>query len=81
MTLLVVLNRLPLLPSKDLLFLGAGVELARTLDVATAGVAGMLLVQSACTKLMNLAMLALAPPASDAAGSAPATEVSTGHGD
>jgi hypothetical protein len=56
-TVLIVMNRLPFVPSKDLLFVGAGVELARTLDVATAAVAGVLLVQSVAMRILNLAVL------------------------
>ena len=58
-TMLVVMNRLPFLPSKDLLFLGASVELSKTMRVATASLAGMLLVQSVCMKALNLIVLAL----------------------
>ncbi len=58
-TVLVVMNRLPFLPSKDLLFLGASVELSKTMRVATASLAGMLLVQSVCMKALNLLVLAL----------------------
>lgn len=59
-TMLVVMNRLPFLPSKDLFFLGASVELSKTMRVATASLAGMLLVQSVCMKALNLLVLALA---------------------
>lgn len=58
-TMLVVMNRLPFLPSKDLLFLGASVELSKTMRVATASLAGMLLVQSVCMKALNLLVLGL----------------------
>lgn len=55
-SLVIVLNRVPLLPAKDLVFLWAGIELSRTLDVATAGVAGMLIVSSALVRVSNLIM-------------------------
>jgi len=51
---LVVIERLPFLPSKDLVFLGAGVELSKGMAVATAAMAGMLLVQSGAFKVLNL---------------------------
>jgi hypothetical protein len=53
-SVVIVLNRIPFLPGKDLVFLWAGIELSRVLDVATAGVAGMLIVSSALTRLANL---------------------------
>lgn len=55
----VVMTRIPFLPAQDLVFVGAGVELAGVLDVATAPVAGMLLVAAALTKLLNLLTLAV----------------------
>jgi hypothetical protein len=51
---LIVIERLPFLPSKDLVFLGAGVELSKGMEVATAAMAGMLLVQSGAFKVLNL---------------------------
>lgn len=53
-SVVIVLNRIPFLPGKDLVFLWTGIELSRVLDVATAGVAGMLIVSSALTRLANL---------------------------
>jgi hypothetical protein len=54
---LVVIERLPFLPSKDLVFLGASVELSKGMAVATAAMAGMLLVQSGAFKVLNLIAL------------------------
>lgn len=59
--LLVVVERLPFLPSRDLVFLGTSVELAKTMPVAAAAMAGMLLVQSALFKLLHITVFALAP--------------------
>ncbi|MEM8599756.1 MAG: hypothetical protein AAGF99_07540 [Bacteroidota bacterium] len=56
----VVVDRLPLLPNKDLLFVGAGVEFAQALDTATAGIASMLLVSSVAGKVLNLIVYSLA---------------------
>ncbi len=56
LAMLIVINRIPLLPSKDLVFLWAGLEYARGLDVTIAAVAGMLLVYSALHKVVNLAL-------------------------
>lgn len=55
-TVMIVLNRIPLLPSRDLVFLMVGIELAKTFEVATAAMAGMLLVYSALKKGTNLAL-------------------------
>ena len=56
--ILVVIERLPFLPSKDLVFLGASVELSKTMTLATAAMAGMLLVQSAVFKALHLVVFA-----------------------
>lgn len=54
----VVTNRIPFLPSRDLVFAGAGIELAAGLGVPVAAVAGMLLVRSAIDRLLNLGFFA-----------------------
>jgi hypothetical protein len=54
LTVVIVVNRLPLLPSRDLVFMWAGIELSKMLNMATASVAGMLLVSSALRKILNL---------------------------
>lgn len=54
LAVIIVVNRLPFLPSKELIFVSAGIELSRMLDMATASVAAMLLVGSALTKITNL---------------------------
>lgn len=53
-TLTIVLNRIPLLPGKDLIFLWAGIALSGHLELARDSVAGMLLVSSTLTRLANL---------------------------
>jgi hypothetical protein len=55
----IVVNRLPFLPSKDLLFAWAGIELSRYLGVGVAEVAGMLLVYSALNKVTNFTLFTL----------------------
>lgn len=55
-TLMIIINRIPLLPSRDLIFMLAGIEISRTLELATASVAGMLLVYSALKKVLNLVL-------------------------
>ena len=56
-TMLVVIERLPFLPSRDLIFLGLGVELSKSIELATGAIAGMLLVQSVGFKLLHLSVL------------------------
>jgi hypothetical protein len=50
----VALERLPLIPSKDFVFVGASVELARTMEVGAAAVASVLLVATLGGQLMHL---------------------------
>jgi len=57
--IIIVVNRIPFLPSRDLIFLWAGIELSRMLNMTTAAVAGMLLVSSALKKLTNLTLFLL----------------------
>ena len=54
--IIIAVNRIPFLPSRDLIFVWAGIELSRSLDMATAAVAGMLLVNSALRKIANLVL-------------------------
>lgn len=50
----VLINRIPLLPSSDIVFVSAGAGIAPLLDVPVAPVVGMLLVRSAADRLLNL---------------------------
>jgi hypothetical protein len=54
--LAIILNRIPFLPGKELVFVWAGIELSHYLDMASSGVAGMLLVSGAANRLLNLGM-------------------------
>ena len=56
---IIVVNRIPFIPSKDLVFVWFGIELSKMLNMATASVAGMLLVFSALTKITNLILFTL----------------------
>lgn len=55
---LIVIQRIPL-PNRDLLFVGAGVELAGALGIPSATVAGMLLVNSVLQKVIGFALFLL----------------------
>jgi hypothetical protein len=52
----IITSRLPFLPSQDLIFAGLGIELSRMLNVSSAGIAGLLLTNSALLKVTNLAL-------------------------
>jgi hypothetical protein len=56
---LLVVNRIPFLPSKDFVFVWFGIELSRMLNMATASVAGMLLVSGALAKVTSLVLFSL----------------------
>jgi hypothetical protein len=58
----IVMNRIPFLPSKDLFFLGASVELSGSLGVATTAVAGMLVASSVLVRSTNLIVFLLSQP-------------------
>lgn len=52
-----LVSRIPLVPSKDLLFVSIGVTMSGAISEAQAAVAGALVVQVAATKLLNVAIL------------------------
>jgi len=56
-TVWVLINRLPFLPGKDLLFVSAGISLAGALGESTAVLAAMWLVAAVLNKVMSLAVL------------------------
>lgn len=56
LVLVILINRIPLLPSRDLVFLWAGVELSKSFNMASAAVAGMLLVSSALRKILSFGL-------------------------
>jgi hypothetical protein len=49
----IVIHWLPMIPAKDMFFLGASFELSRAMGVSPAGIAGMLLVSSALNRIAN----------------------------
>jgi len=53
LAVLIVTNRIPFLPSRDLFFAGAGIGMAAELGIPVAVVAGMLLVRSALDRILN----------------------------
>ena len=55
----IVTSRLPFVPNQDLIFAGLGIELSRLLNVSSAGIAGLLLTNSALLKVTNLTLYSL----------------------
>jgi hypothetical protein len=55
---MIIMDRIPLLPNRDLVFLGIGVQLAHVTAVAPAAMAGMLLVNSVMSKGLNIGLMA-----------------------
>jgi hypothetical protein len=54
----IVTSRIPLVPGRDLIFMAAGIELAGSVDVSRAAIAGLLGVHSVLDKGLNLAVFA-----------------------
>jgi hypothetical protein len=54
LALQIIITRIPFLPSRDLLFLGTGIELSRWIDISSSAIAGMLLASSVINKILNL---------------------------
>lgn len=54
----IITTRIPLLPSRDLIFLAAGIELAGIVQVPRAAIAGLLGVHSVLDKSLNLTLFA-----------------------
>ena len=52
-----LVTRVPLVPAKDVLFVGVGVSLSASIGEAQAAIAGALIVQVAVTKALNLGVL------------------------
>lgn len=55
----IVVHQIPILPSRDLVFVGAGVQLSTWLGLSPAAIGGMLLVKSVIDKALNLIVFAL----------------------
>ncbi|MEM6852440.1 MAG: hypothetical protein AAF527_11965, partial [Pseudomonadota bacterium] len=53
-----VLDRIPLLPNKDLLFVGLGLAMSGLIDAREAAIAGVLIANSALLQVTNLALFA-----------------------
>ncbi len=60
LSLLIILNRVPFLPSKDLFFLSLGIGLAESMGQATTAIAGMLLASSVLVRTTNITLFLVA---------------------
>lgn len=54
LTLQIIITRIPFLPSRDLLFLGTGIEISSWMNISQSAIAGMLLASSVISKILNL---------------------------
>lgn len=54
-----LISRIPFLPSRDLLYIGASLEVANFVDISAAGIAGLLVAQNVLDKLLNLGFFGL----------------------
>lgn len=55
----IIITRIPLLPSRDLIFMGTGIEMSQFINVSTSSMAGMLLASSVLNKILNLIFFVL----------------------
>ncbi|MEM6965158.1 MAG: hypothetical protein AAF573_10345 [Bacteroidota bacterium] len=56
MVIKIVTSRVPMLPNRDLIFASLGIEVSKLLNLSTAGIAGILLTNSALIKLTNFSL-------------------------
>lgn len=55
----IIMTRIPLLPNRDLVFIGAGIGLSGALNIPTADIAALLLVNTVLGKTMNLLLFSM----------------------
>lgn len=56
MIIKIMTSRVPMLPNRDLIFASLGIEVSKLLNISTAGIAGILLTNSALIKLTNFTL-------------------------
>ena len=54
----IILNRIPFLPNRDLIFTGLGIGMASGLQISTSSIAAVLLTRTILSKIMNLSFFA-----------------------
>lgn len=55
----IIISRIPIIPNRDLIFMGAGVGLSDVMQISAAGITGMLGVLVVLNKVVNLALFAV----------------------
>lgn len=53
LSMTLILSRIPFLPNKELVFIGASVEVSKLINVSTAGIAGLFIAQNVLDKILN----------------------------
>lgn len=53
LSMTLILSRIPFLPNKDLVFIGASIEISKLINVSTAGIAGLFIAQNVLDKVLN----------------------------
>jgi len=71
----IVIGFIPVMPSRNLVFFGAGLELSNSLDIETTGMAGMLFAANVVVQGLNLALFLWASVAAKRAREAGAADV------
>ena len=56
LSLQIILNRIPFLPNKDLIFIGTSLEVSKLINVSSAGMAGILVTQGVLEKITNVVL-------------------------
>jgi hypothetical protein len=51
-----IISRIPFLPSRDLFYIGASLEVSQVINFSTAGIAGLLIAQNVLDKILNVAL-------------------------
>lgn len=54
-----LISRVPFLPSRDLFYIGASLEVSNYINVSAAGIAGLMVAQNVMDKLLNLVLFSL----------------------
>lgn len=54
LSLQIILNRIPFLPNKDLIFIGTSLEVSKLINVSSAGLAGILVTHGVLEKITNV---------------------------
>lgn len=53
LSMTLILSRIPFLPNKELVFIGASIEVSKLINVSTTGIAGLFIAQNVLDKIIN----------------------------